>query len=116
MAQYSQNNFLLRIAIAFAFFYPALDSIRDPLSWVDFFPPLLRTYVPDPVLLYGWAAVEIVIALWILSGRHIFLPSLAATLSLCLIVAFNTVTFFIVFRDVSLALVAASLAWGSYRK
>lgn len=109
-----QSTILLRIAIAFAFLYPAIDSIREPLSWVDFFPPLMRTHMPDPILLYGWAAVEVVIALWILSGRRIFLPSLAAAVALCLIVLLNTVTFFIVFRDVSLALVAAHLAWGSY--
>ena len=106
-------NILLRVAIAFAFFYPAADSFLHPDDWIDFFPQFMRGYVPDQTLLIGWGAIEIVIALWILSGKKIFLPSLAATMLLIAIVCFNLPLIQVVFRDLSLALVAATLAVGA---
>jgi hypothetical protein len=67
------------------------------------------------VLLSVWGVVEIIIALWILSGKHIFIPSLIAGLLLCSIVVFNIPLLDIVFRDVALALVAFTLAWWSWK-
>src|SRR4051812_16103479 len=105
------SNLLLRIAIAFSFLYPAIDSFLHPDDWIDFFPQFMRGIVPDQTLLLGWGALEIVIALWILSGKKIFIPSAAATVLLCAIVLFNLSLMQVVFRDLSLALVAAVLAW-----
>jgi len=61
-------------------------------------------------------SVDVIIAVWILSGEKIFLPSLAATVLLLLIAAFNFSLIEIVVRDISLALVAATLGWWSYRE
>ena len=110
------HTLLLRVAIAFAFLYPPIDSIFHPDTWISFFPQFVLGHVPDTTLLLGWGAVEVVIALWILSGKKIFLPSLAAALLLCMIVLFNLSLFEIVFRDLALALVAATLAWWSYKE
>jgi cobalamin biosynthesis protein CobD/CbiB len=109
-----RSTVLLRIAIAFAFLYPPFDSYFHPLSWISFFPPFMQGHVSDGMLLFGWGVLEVIIAVWILSGKKIFIPSLAATILLLAIVAFNLTMFEIVFRDVSLALVAATLAWWSY--
>ena len=115
--EFSQKKatLLLRIAIAFAFLYPPYDTLFNPDSWITFFPQFMLGWAPSNELLWGWGIVEVVIALWILSGKKIFIPSLAATILLCLIVIFNLPLMEIVFRDLSLALVAATLAWWSYR-
>lgn len=73
-------------------------------------------HVSNSLLLSGWGVVEVIIAVWILSGKKIFIPSLAATVLLLAIVVFNLPMFEVVFRDISLALVAATLAWWSYPK
>lgn len=109
-----RSTLLLRIAIAFAFLYPPVDSFFNPQAWIGFFPPFLLGYVSDSTMLLAWGAVEVVIALWILSGKHILIPSVLATFSLVLIVLFNLPLMEIVFRDIALALVAATLAWWSY--
>ncbi len=97
------------MAVAFAFLYPPFDALRNPDSWIGYFPSFLHGYVPDLILLHGFGLVEIIIALWILSGRHIFWPSLAAFVMLCLIVLFNLPQMEILFRDVSIALIALAL-------
>jgi len=110
------SNLLLRIAIAFAFLYPAIEGILHPNAWVGFFPDFLANHFTVTTLMYGWGAFEIVIALWILSGKRIFIPSVLATLTLVAIVFFNFTELDTVFRDISLALVAAALAFRAYHQ
>jgi hypothetical protein len=111
---------LLRIAIAFAFLYPAIDSIIEPNAWLGYFPPALlaatASIVSGVMLLHLWSIVEIIIALWILSGKYIFIPALLATISLLLIVSLNIPLMEIVFRDLALALVSLTLAIQNYTK
>ncbi len=100
---------ILRIGLAFAFLYPPLDAVADPYSWIGYFPPFTRGYVPDMVLLHSFGALEIVIALWLLSGWRIFWPSLLALCLLLSIVALDFADFQIVFRDLSIASIALAL-------
>jgi hypothetical protein len=108
------SNLLLRVAIAFAFLYPPFDAISHADAWVGFFPNFLLEHFPGNTLLIVWGVVQAAIGLWILSGKRIFIPSVLAVLSLCAIVIFNLAEMEVVFRDISLALVAAALAWQSY--
>ncbi len=108
-------DLVLRAGVAFAFLYPAINALSNPYSWIGYFPAFTRGYVPDAVLLHAFGAVEIVIALWILSGKRVFWPSLAATIMLVAIVAFNMNNFEVVFRDLAIAAASLALALLSYR-
>jgi uncharacterized membrane protein YphA (DoxX/SURF4 family) len=105
---------LLRVGVAFAFLYPPLDALANPYSWIGYFPQFMTGVVPDMVLLHSFGLIEVVIALWILSGKRIFLPSSAAALLLLGIVAFNPSQFEVIFRDLSIAFAAAALAVANY--
>ena len=105
---------VLRVGVAFAFLYAAIDAFIDPFSWIDFFPHFMRGYVPDLTLLHAFAVVEILIALWILSGKKIFIPATLATLLLVSIVLFNFSELQLLFRDLSIAAAALALAIVSY--
>ncbi|MGH7141293.1 MAG: hypothetical protein ACREGH_01500 [Minisyncoccia bacterium] len=111
-----RSTILLRIGVAFAFLYPPFDSLFHPDAWYGFFPPFMTGYFSESVMLTLWGILEVVIALWILSGKKIFLPSLAAVVLLVLIVFFNFSLLEIVFRDIAIALTAATLAWWSFQK
>ena len=106
-------NLVLRIGVAFAFLYPSVDAVfGDPYTWLGYFPKfvLLQAHalgVPELVLLHVFGVVEVIIALWILSGWKIFWPALAACAMLLAIVIFNWSQFPVLFRDLSIA--AASL-------
>jgi|SRR5665213_31086 len=109
-------DWILRIGLAFAFLYPPLDGFVDPYSWIAYFPSFVRGFVPDMVLLHSFGAVEIIIALWLLSGWKIFWPSVLALLMLLSIVFFDRVDFEIVFRDLSIASIALALAVAHFPK
>lgn len=102
-------NLLLRTGVAFAFLFPALNAFFDPYSWIGYFPTFLTGTFPDTILLHLFGLVEIVIGLWILSGRKIFIPSLVATGMLALIVLLNLSDFQVLFRDVSIMVMAFAL-------
>lgn len=101
----------LRAGAAYAFLYPPLAALADPVSWFSYFPGFIRNLPLDPALiLHGFGAIEVVIALWLLSGRNIRIPAALATVLLLGIVAFNTAQMDVVFRDLSIALMTLALA------
>lgn len=104
------SDLVLRASLAFAFLYPPLDALRDPDAWLGYFPGYLHGIVPDPVLLHGFGLIEIVIAVWLLSGWNILWPSLAALAILLAIVLTHLHGFDTLFRDVSIAGIALALA------
>lgn len=107
---------LLRIGVAFTFIYPPISALFNPFAWIGYFPAFALGIIPDLVLLHLFGAVEIVIGLWILSGRNIFIPSAFATVMLITIVIFNISQMDIVFRDLSIAAMSLALALKHYPK
>ena len=102
-------DIVLRLGVAFALLYPALNAVFDPYAWVGYFPTFMRGFVPDLVLLHLFGIVEVVLAHWILSGRRVFYPALITVGLLVLIILLNLGDFQVVFRDLSIALMALSL-------
>ena len=102
-------HLLLRISVAFAFLYPPITALIEPYTWLGYIPDLFRLGTDGVVILHLFGIVEVLLALWILSGWRIVYPSLAAAAMLLAIVVFNPAEFPIVFRDISIALVALVL-------
>jgi hypothetical protein len=103
-------DLLLRLGVAFAFLFPPVNAFIDPYSWVGYFPAVIRDIGPEMLLLHLFGVVEVAIGLWILSGKRIFYPSVAAVVILALIVLTNLGDFQVLFRDVSVAFAALALA------
>ena len=109
---YATGHFLLRVGIAFAFLYPPISALSDPIAWSGYFPAFIQGLPIDTIiLLHVFGVVEIVIALWILRARRLRVPAFFAAGILLLIVVFNMNDFGVLFRDVSLALAALALAF-----
>ena len=87
-----------------------------PLSWVGYIPSFVKDFgLSQDTLLIGLAVVHVIIALWILSGLRIAIPSVVAALFLGSVVYFNWNQIDILFRDISLALAALALAFSNRR-
>lgn len=109
------SNLLLRLGVAFAFLYPPISALYNPDSWLGYLPEFARLSaralgVSDLFFLHAFGVVEVILALWILSGRKIFWPSTTATVLLITIVAFNPFQFEVLFRDLSIAAMSLALA------
>lgn len=109
----SVPELLLRVGVAFSFLYPPVSALFDPYAWIGYFPPFLTQGLGEweLVLLHLFGVVEVAIALWILFGRNIWIPSTAATLMLVAIVVLNLSQFDVLFRDLSIALMSAALMY-----
>jgi hypothetical protein len=103
-------DLVLRASVALAFLYPPYAALQDPDGWIGYFPPFVANLGNELYLLHAFGALEVVLALWILSGWRIVYPALAASALLIAIVVFNLPQFEVLFRDLSIALVALALA------
>lgn len=104
-------QFIFRIGLAFAFLYPPISAFFDPLSWVGYFPQFAHSIIPnDLVLLNTFGVLEVALALWILSGRALFYSASLAAFTLFVIVTTNYSQMDVLFRDVSIAVLALGLA------
>ncbi len=114
----TKENFawaLIRIGVAFSFIYAAIAGFVEPDAWIGYFPPFAQNiFTNSNLLLDIFGVVQIVIALWILSNKKIFLPSLAATFLLLGIIVFNWGAMDIMFRDVSIMFAALALVVYTY--
>ena len=116
MLNTSAENLVLRAGLAFAFLFPPINALYDPISWIGYFPAFMHGLLPDMLMLHIFGIIEVTIALWILSGKHIFIPCALATVMLLAIVAFNLQDFQVLFRDVAIASIALSLALGARKE
>lgn len=102
-------DLLLRLGVAFAFVYPAVSAFFNPLAWVGYFPAFVVDIIPVGIALLIFGVIEIVIAVWILFGKNIFIPSIVATIFLIAIVVVNWSQMDVVFRDIPIALMSLAL-------
>src|SRR3989344_6623557 len=80
----------LRVGLAFAFLYPPYAALSDPVSWAAYFPPFMHALpMQASVLLHAFGVLEVIVALWLLSGWRIRLPASLAAAMLLGIVAFD---------------------------
>jgi hypothetical protein len=109
--------FLVRLAIAFAFFYPAVKIHINPDAWLGYFPPFVESLgIPQAIIVSIFTLLHIAVALWILFGKRIFIPSILASIFLLGVIVFNLSQMDILFRDVSLLLVTLALALNDLRE
>ena len=107
----SLANLILRAGAAFAFLFPAIDALFNPYAWEGYFPNFVHQLpIDSTVLLHSFGLLEVALALWLLSGKHIRIPAAVMTLMLVAIVVFNMNDFELLFRDLSIATITLALA------
>jgi len=113
-------SLLLRVGIAFSFLYAAVQSFRDPTSWIGFLPIWLEDAVAPfmglEMVLMVFSVVEIIVAVWILSGWRGTLSGLVAAGMIGGIVGTNLGALDILFRDIPIFFAALAYALFSSRR
>jgi uncharacterized membrane protein YphA (DoxX/SURF4 family) len=107
-------HLLLRIGVAFAFIYAGITGFITPDNWIGYFPPFVQDILPNHGILMVWGIAEIILGLWILSGRKIFIPALLGGLSMIGVIVTNFSQMDILFRDVTIMFSSFALAMWAY--
>jgi uncharacterized membrane protein len=103
-------SLILRIALAFSFIYAAISAFTTPNNWVGFIPDFLPgNFITYAYYLTIFSVIEIALGLWLLSNKKVKYAAIVSAIVLAGITVFNLGAIDIVFRDVSLFLVAVAL-------
>lgn len=102
-------SLILRIGLAFAFFYASLAAFVSPNDWVGYLPQVIRNIVPGTTILPIFSSLELILAVWLLSSWRLTYAALAAAAMLGGIVILDPALLSITFRDVSLVFMAIAL-------
>lgn len=103
-------SFLLRIGLAIVFGYAATASFLDPIAWQGYFPRFLRELIPANILLTTFSIYEILLALWLLSGKYTYYAAILASITMAAIVLPNLNQLDVIFRDIAILFAALALA------
>jgi hypothetical protein len=103
-------DFLLRFGLAFVFSFAAFEIFRDPRTLTGYTPDFIFEIVQPNVFMYSFAAFEVALALWLLSGKKTLIPALLSAGAMFSIIIFNLAAFDVVFRNVAIMFGALSLA------
>lgn len=109
-------SFFLRLGIAIVFLYAAIASFITPSNWIGFLPAWLKDIIPGTILLFAFSVYEIILSLWMLSGKKLFYASVLSTLTLFLIIISNVSELDILFRDMAILFSAVALIFLSYKE
>lgn len=109
MNPHSLPHIVLRVSLAFSFLYPAVAGLIAPSNWIGYFPSFLLDMFPETGLLITFELFQIVLALWILSGKKPLWANALALFVLVAIIIFNFSQMDVLFRDISLAGIALAL-------
>lgn len=103
------TSWLLRIGLAVVFLYAGISSLQHPLEWVAFLPTFLTKAVAGTTLIKVFAIYELVLAIWLISGKLLKYSALLCALTLAGIVITNPSQLITTFRDIGLAFMALAL-------
>src|SRR3989344_2236731 len=95
-------SFFLRLGISAVFLYAAIASFLTPSNWIGFLPGWLKNIIPATFLLFAFSVYEIILSLWLLSGKKIFYAGILASITLFLIIVTNISELDILFRDIAI--------------
>lgn len=103
------TSLLLRLGLAFAFLYASIASLISPQDWLGYFPLFMRDLLPSTVLLATFSGIELFVAIWLVTGWYVRYAALLSAFMLAGIIVANLDLFSIVFRDVSIVVMALAL-------
>jgi uncharacterized membrane protein len=108
------TSFLLRTGLAIVFLYAGVATFLEPHNWAGYIPSFVREAFPASVFLILFSSFEILLALWLFSGKRAYHAATCASVTIFLITISNLNLLDVIFRDV--AILAMSLALVSMTK
>lgn len=107
---------ILQFGLAFVFIYAAIQIMLNPQSFVGYVPEFILEIIPMQLFMYSFATFEILLGLWLISGKKLLYSALTAAGVMLLINAFNLDLFIVLFRNIAILCGALALAAMNFKK
>ncbi|HEY2004090.1 MAG TPA: DoxX family membrane protein [Candidatus Saccharimonadia bacterium] len=101
---------ILRLGLAAVFLYAAAGSLASPQDWVGYLPAFATNIAPAGILLKIFSAYELLLALWLVSGKYLRYAGILSALTMLGIILTGLKLLAITFRDLAIATAAIALA------
>jgi uncharacterized membrane protein YphA (DoxX/SURF4 family) len=101
---------LLRLGLVVVLTYAAVSSLMHPDQWVGYLPSFIEKMHSATSLLKVFAIFEILLSVWLLSGKSIRYAALLVALLLLGIILAQPGDLIITFRDIGLLFMTLALA------
>ena len=101
---------ILSIGIAATYFYAGISAFRHPEAWMGFLPQFLRDNPLSTGILQGFAAFEMALAVWLISGIRTVLASVASIILIAAMIVVNPGGVTATFQYISIAFSSLTLA------
>lgn len=102
-------SLLIRSGLAVTFAYASISALLQPNLWIDYIPPFLTPIASARFLLDTISLFQLLLVVWLLSGRYVWAAAVLAAGLLIGIVVTSPGLFVITFRDLGLGLCALGL-------
>jgi len=109
-------SFFLRTGIGIVFLYAAIASTLNPTSWQGFIPYFITNILPASLFLKFFSLYQLILFLWLISGKKIAYVGVLSTITLIGIIIFNINQLEIVFRDVAIIFATIALTILTWNK
>ena len=104
------SSLLLRVGLAFVFVFAAISLSLNPSEGMHFLPPFVSYFVSPSLFLTLFGVYEIILSVWLLSGKFSLYAGLIAATTLVVITGLNFSDFSVLFRNVAIVFAALALA------
>ena len=108
--------FMLRVGGSAVFLYAAIAATINPAAWLGYIPAALDIFFPPTQFLILFSLFELILGLWLLSGRKTFHAAVLSSITMLAITVGNITALDIVFRDIAILFSNVALAVLSYRE
>jgi uncharacterized membrane protein YphA (DoxX/SURF4 family) len=109
-------RWFIRFGLAFVYGYAAVEIYLHPANFMKYIPPTVQSMVPTDLFLLVFGIFEILLVLWLLSGKKTEYAGFISFLLMVGIIIPNTEYFNVLFRNVSIALSSIALTALDYGK
>lgn len=106
----------LRLGLASVYLYAGISAILFPQNWIAFLPLFLKPFIPLETLLLLTSVIQILLAVWLLSGLKLFYAGIASAVMILGIIFLNLNALDITFRDFTIFFTSLAVVIGSTKK
>lgn len=100
---------VLRIGLAFVFGYAVSAFLMGASDWSQYYPQWASNILPTDIFLIFFSIFEVILVIWLLSGKWVFAAAWIAAATIFLLTAVNLDLFNILFRNVAIFSAAVAL-------